>query len=247
MAPRDPAGSRTAPNRPAISLIIPTLNEARRIRTTLLTAHERANGASFEAIVVDGGSRDGTRRAAEPLARVLQSAPGRARQLNRGSRAAAGEVLLYCHADTLLPPDYGRRILAALDQPQVVGGAFQPRYSSDHTLLRLAERVLRLETRFLMFGDQALFARRAALEAIGFYAEVEIMEDVRLVHDLARQGRLVRLSAEVVTSARRFHARGVFRQLSLDLILLSAYYLGAPPAALARFYPQDPHAEAGER
>lgn len=198
--------------------------------------HRHAGAVPIEVIVVDGSSQDQTRQLAAPLALVLTSEPGRARQLNHGSRAATAGVLLYCHADTLLPPEYALRILLALRDPLVVGGAFQPRYPIRHPAMRLAELALQPPSSFLMFGDQALFARRAALESVGFYPETPLFEDVSLARQLSRLGRLVRIRAPVVTSARRFVERGVLRQLLLDVALLAGYHLGLPAARLAPLY-----------
>lgn len=236
--PGDSSPADTSPPapEPALSVIIPARNEAERILPVLQHIHRHADPVPIEVIVVDGTSRDNTRQLASPLAQVLISKPGRARQLNRGARAARAEVLLFCHADSLLPAEYALRILLALRDPGAVGGAFRPRYPLSHPALRMAELVLRPASSFLMFGDQALFARRSALETIGFYPDLPLFEDVGLARQLARLGRLVRLPVPVVTSARRFLERGVLRQLLLDTALLLSYHLGAPVSRLAPLY-----------
>lgn len=221
---------------PFLSVVVPALNEAERIERTLVRALHGSGLPEVEVLVVDGGSTDGTPDLAARHTRVLTGPLGRARQMNVGARAARGQVVLFCHADTLLPQGYGLAVQRALADPGVVGGAFSPSFDARHPLLALMTWGLSLPTTRLMFGDQALFARRTALEAVGYYPEIPLMEEVRLVQSLRRLGRMVRLPERVVTSARRFQERGVWRQTLLDLALYGAYLLGADPARLARRY-----------
>lgn len=221
---------------PSLSVIVPTLNEQDSIAATLARAARGAHGAAPELLVVDGGSSDATRTHAGRWARVLRARPDRAGQLQLGVQAARGEVLLFCHADTLLPDGYDRAIAAALAAPDVVGGAFTARYRPSHFWLRLAEQLVALPLPELMFGDQALFARRRELRAVGGVPQLPLMEDVALIRALRRRGRIVRRPERVETSARRFFERGVLRQLSLDLLLLLGYHAGIAPERLAELY-----------
>src|ERR1700745_471634 len=96
---------------PALSIIIPVLDEAAGITEEIAAlAPLRARGV--EIIVVDGGSRDPTGEKARPLADVVITAPrGRGSQMNAGAAAAHGDVLLFLHADTRLPPDADRSVV----------------------------------------------------------------------------------------------------------------------------------------
>ena len=86
-----------------LSVIVPTLNEAEGI-VTQLSALQPLRRCGCEVIVADGGSSDGTRDLAAPLAdRVIVARRGRASQMNAGARHARGDVLLFLHADTRLP------------------------------------------------------------------------------------------------------------------------------------------------
>lgn len=214
-----------------LTVIVPTLNEQEHIAAVLTRILEGSGTGGPQVLVVDGGSTDGTRRTARQQATVISSPPGRAQQLNVGLARATGDVVLFCHGDTLLPDGYDAALLRALADRQVVGGAFHPRYHPSHPLLRSAELVLRLPSPYLMYGDQAIFARRSALLAIGGVPRLPLMEDVALVLALRRTGRLVRLRPRVITSARRFFERGVLRQLLLDLRLLADFHLTRTPAA----------------
>ncbi len=106
-----------------ISVIVPTLDEETRIGTRL---EELAGLAGLhEILVVDGGSRDTTveRARSFPPVRVLAAERGRARQMNRGATAAAGDVLLFLHVDVSLPGGAVTSIHEALRDPRVVAGA----------------------------------------------------------------------------------------------------------------------------
>lgn len=220
----------------SLTVIIPTLNEAAFINPTLTRAlHATSNGAP-ELLVVDGGSSDSTVEQAQSRARVLHSQSGRPHQLDLGVREAGGEFLLFCHADTLLPPGYDRAVAESFEDPDVVGGAFTAHYRPGHPWLRLGEWLVGLPTPLLMFGDQALFVRRRELLAAGGVPQIPLMEDVALVDALRRRGRVVRRPERAVTSSRRFFEHGVLRQLSLDLMLLVAYRAGIAPERLARMY-----------
>lgn len=222
---------------PRLSIVIPTYNEAEHIQETLNRVRSNPGLDRWELFVVDGGSTDGTRDIAGEFGPVIVTNPGRARQMNAGLERARGSVVLFCHADTLLPDNYGKSIMESFQNPRVVGGAFRPRYRPPHPLLRLASFVLRLPTPYLMFGDQAMFARSSTLEKIGGVPDLSLMEDVALASALAREGEVTRLKSTVTTSSRRFMEQGVIRQLALILRLLFQYHvLGASPEKLETQY-----------
>jgi rSAM/selenodomain-associated transferase 2/rSAM/selenodomain-associated transferase 1 len=226
-----------------ISIIIPALNEAATIGKTL--AHLKC-GAHLEVIVVDGGSKDGTLNLAESRgARVIQSKPGKAVQMNAGAAAADGDILVFLHADTLLPEDFGDQIVAALNQKGVAAGAFRLRIDSTVAGLRFIERMANWRSRFLRlpYGDQALFMAKALFKNIGGFPDMPIMEDYILVRRLKRKGRIVIVPAAVVTSPRRWLQLGILRTWLINQLIIIAYYLGASPEQLTRLYRR----EAGKR
>jgi rSAM/selenodomain-associated transferase 2 len=225
-----------------IAVVIPALDEADRVARAVASA--RAPGA--EVLVVDGGSRDATREQARAAgARVIASPPGRARQLEEGVRATGAEVLVFLHADSRLPPGYAEAVRAALADAAVAGGAFGLRFDREPGTGRLAElglRVLeagvavRVALFGLPYGDQALFARRSALERTGGVPQVPILEDLDLVAALRRAGRFAQLPAPVATSPRRYLARGLARTWLRNAGALAAWRLGVDRARLAAWY-----------
>lgn len=216
------------------SVVIPTLDEEEQV----VDAIRSASAPGVEVLVVDGGSRDATRlRAKAAGARVLESPPGRARQLDVGARSAKGGVIVFLHADTRLPPGFADAIRAALRDPATVGGAFRFRFDQHTVALRIVEwgSRLRVAALGLPYGDQALFVRRSVLEAIGGIPMAPIMEDLDLVKAMRQRGRLARLGAPATTSARRHRAHGVFRTAFLHSLAVLAWGLGIDRRRIARW------------
>jgi rSAM/selenodomain-associated transferase 2 len=212
--------------------VIPALDEADQITGAIGSA----SAGECEIIVVDGGSRDDTReRAAAAGARVVASAPGRARQLDAGARLAKGDTILFLHADTRLPAGWDRSVRGALADPRVVGGAFRLRFEPRSPGLRLIEWGTHLRVALLRmpYGDQALFARRAVLESLGGIPQVEILEDLDLVQALKRRGRLACLALPATTSARRYRRAGVLRTMLRNWAAVAGWRLGVPRERIA--------------
>jgi rSAM/selenodomain-associated transferase 2 len=221
--------------RPSVKLavVIPTLDEAEQVAAAV----QSASGPGVEVIVVDGGSRDGTReRAAAAGARVIgiDGAPGRARQLGVGARDSGGDVLLFLHADTRLPPGFAAAVEEALADENTVGGAFRLRFDRRTAPLRVVEAGARLRAVLfgMVYGDQALFVRRSTLEALGGIRDVPIMEDLDLVSAMKRRGRVALLPQEAVTSARRYRATGPLRTALRHTLAALGWWIGIDRARL---------------
>jgi rSAM/selenodomain-associated transferase 2 len=224
---------------PRYSIIIPTLNESRRVDRALTTART-AFGDDGEYIITDGGSTDGTADIARAAgARVVTGPRGRGEQLHRGYEAAHGAVCVFVHADTTVPASARDSISAALEDPRVSGGAFGLQFFEKSRRLAWLERAInwRARTFHRATGDQVIFARTDTLHAIGGVPRVPLFEDVRLCRALRRKGRFVILQDRVGTSARLWQNLGTTRGVLLHLTFRGLHALGASPAFLARFYP----------
>lgn len=216
-----------------LSVIVPALNEAAGIRAAL-EALAPLRRAGHEVIVVDGGSTDDTAALAAPLCdRVVQSERGRAVQMNTGAAAASGEVLVFLHADTRLPPHADLRVMEALKGTS--WGRFDVEIDSGHRLLKLVACAMNLRSRLtgIATGDQAIFVRR---EAFGGFPLIPLMEDVAFSRRMKRSMRPACLRERVTTSGRRWEARGVLRTVLLMWRLRLLYALGVAPERLARRY-----------
>ena len=207
-----------------ISIIIPTFNEEGELPATL-----KSIGNNLDVIVVDAGSSDKTCEiAARSGARVIQSEKRqRAAQMNRGAGEARGEILLFLHADTWLPPDAFQNIEHACGDPKIVGGGFRRRFRSHSAFLRLTCALADWRCRAFgwFLGDQAIFVKRSAFEVIGGFRDMPQFEDVDLCRRLKNRGRLVFIKSKVQSSARRFH-KGPVRRTLMDFLLTSGYLVG---------------------
>lgn len=219
-----------------ISIIIPVLNEAKTIRTVLTRVLDARN---VEAIVVDGGSRDETVAVAQSLGvTVISTAAGRANQMNAGAAVATGDILLFLHADTLLPPKFDILVRQALQQAGTVAGAFELRIDARLRGVRLVERMVNWRSRFVSmpYGDQAIFLKATVFEDIGGFTDLPIMEDFELMRHLKRLGRIAIVPAPVLTSGRRWQKLGVVKTTLINQLIIAGYFLGVPPAELVRWY-----------
>jgi len=220
-----------------ISVIIPALNESAYIEQTLVAVAIQA--APYEIIVVDGGSTDGTTAQAARAATVLTSQPGRARQMNHGAQAARGEIFLFLHADTLLPPDALDLIRDTLSHPSAEAGAFRLCFDRDTRLLRFYSFCTRFRIPHICFGDRALFVRRDVFHSVGGFPVIPVFEDLEMVRTLHRRGGFRFVPRAVTTAARRFQAVGPLRQQLLNTYLWTRYQLGTDPERIAHLYAYD--------
>lgn len=223
--------------RPLLSLILPVLDEAATLPAQLARLQDlRRRGA--ELLVVDGGSADATPVLARPLVDRLITAPrGRAAQMNAGAGAARGQVLLFLHADTTLPPAADALIDAAI-AAGAAWGRFDVRIDAHHPLLRLVERMMNWRSRLsgIATGDQAIFVRHDIFTRLGGFPELPLMEDIAFSKLLKRIARPACLRAQVLTSGRRWEKHGVLRTIVLMWSLRASYFLGADPQRLAVRY-----------
>ena len=223
-----------------LSIIIPILNEAPQLRETLEPLRAlQARG--HEIIIVDGGSSDSSTAIAHQFTdHVIDSARGRARQMNAGAAVARGDVLLFLHADTRLPEPAHLLIVGALRNDKNLWGRFDVRLSGSQVLLRVVEALMNRRSRMssIATGDQAIFVRRAVFNQVGGYPDIPLMEDIALCKLLKRMARPVNLSARVVTSSRRWEQHGIIRTILLMWRMRLAYALGASPHRLALLYRQ---------
>ncbi len=226
---------------PTISIIIPTLDEADSLGTTIAAA--RSDNISCEILVVDAGSSDTSVAIATAAgARVLKSRRRqRAHQLNLGAMHARGAVLLFLHADTLLPRDALPLIVRALENRECAGGAFARRYASASRLLRVTCFLALCRNQLIGWhlGDQAMFVRRTSFFQLGGFREVDRFEDLDFSRRLRRFGRSVTLRPAVTSSSRRFARSGPASRTFLDFLLTLRYLARGLPSTEPARHPRD--------
>lgn len=220
-----------------ISIIIPALNEEKNL-SRLSAQLQSLRQQGHEVIIVDGGSTDNTLAIAyEITGSVVVSSAGRALQMNSGADIATGEVLLFLHADTLLP-DNAIQSIADLSQKNNYWGRFDVRLSSDKFVYRLIEYLMNLRSCLssIATGDQAIFIEKKLFDRVGGYPEIALMEDIEISKQLKKISRAVCLKQKAITSSRRWETNGVISTILLMWKLRLYYFLGVPADRLKRLY-----------
>lgn len=224
-----------------ISIIIPVLNEAAIIKSTLLKLLKHQG---VEIIVVDGGSQDNTTNIVQQTgAKLITVTGGKAVQMNQGADIAQSELLLFLHGDTSLPPNFIHLVKETLKQPKVVAGAFELTINSAEKSLRWVELMVKIRSHLfrLPYGDQGIFIRKKVFEQIGGYRNLAIMEDFDLIQRLKCQGVVAIASGQVITSGRRWQKLGVWKTTTINQLVIVGYYLGVSPTKLKSLYCRQNH------
>jgi rSAM/selenodomain-associated transferase 2 len=222
--------------------VVPVLNEADRVACFLDDLQGfRHQGA--ELVLVDGGSTDGTlvilqeMRAAALVDKLLVSSSGRSRQMNIGAASASSDLLLFLHADTVLPDDT-LLLLAPYRAKSLVWGCFDVKLSGSKRPFRVIEWFMNKRSKLtgIATGDQALFVSRTLFEKVGGFAMLPIMEDIELCRRLKRLVSPDRVPVAVLTSSRRWEKNGIYRTVALMWYLRLAYFMGVPASRLWQRY-----------
>ncbi len=228
-------------DQPKISVIIPVFHEAERIGALLESLRGVDKRRVAELIVVEGAPEGDTAEVVDTsAARVVRSERGRARQMNAGAKAARGEILLFLHADTMIPEGGLAAVVEVVDGCGFVAGAFNLQFDSPRAVFRFFGWVATTRSRLsrVPYGDQGIFVRRDYFDRIGGYREIPLMEDVELMSRIKNDGEKIKiLKSPVVSSVRRWEDEGILYCTARNCILLLLYRLGVPPLVLKRYYP----------
>jgi rSAM/selenodomain-associated transferase 2 len=225
---------------PELSLVIPVLSEAETISENIRHIRELNAVGTAEIIVVDGDPLGSTiRTITDEGVRTAVAERGRARQMNRGAALATGDILLFLHADTRLPPGAFALIRSTMDDKRYVGGAFDLGFDTKRAIFKITEMYVFLRTRLtkIPFGDQAIFIRREYFEKIGGYRDLPIMEDVELMRRIRKRADTIHIiPRKVRTSVRRYEREGILSCTLRNWLVQISYALGISPQRLVKWY-----------
>jgi rSAM/selenodomain-associated transferase 2 len=223
------------------SIIIPVLHESRIINTLLDSLKSLKSDDPFEIIIVDGSPTQDTIQVISRNNVMKYSSPqGRGRQMNEGAIHATGDILVFLHADTFLPPDALSLIRTTLEDQRFVGGAFSLGIRSKNPILTLIALGSTLRSRFTRtpYGDQVIFLRTSFFKNLGGFRDIPLMEDVELMRRVRKKGgRIFILSTRVMTSDRRWRQEGFLYTTVRDLLIIFLYWCGMSAEKLAKYYP----------
>lgn len=169
---------------------------------------------------------------------LLSSSPGRARQMNAGAAVSHEDVLLFLHADTILPANAREAIDRALLDVACVGGRFDLRFDRGGAWARMIAWFINVRSRWtgIATGDQAIFVQRAIFQRLKGFADLPLMEDVDFTRRLKRMGRFAAVGERVTTSFRRWEQAGPLRTILLMWSLRFLYWVGVSPHKLSTYY-----------
>lgn len=222
------------------SIVVPVLNEAERINSLIEHLHNQGCETLYEIIVVDGDPQSSTLNAISDKRVIkMRADKGRALQMNAGAELARGEIILFLHADTMLPQGALEKIGCTLENPDFVGGAFELDIDSDKLFLKYVSIRSRYRSRRnkLPYGDQAIFLRKDYFFQIGMYKDIPLMEDLELMQRIKKDGRKICILPDrVTTSARRWQRDGMLYTSLRNRVLVALFHLGVSPSTLAKYY-----------
>lgn len=212
-----------------ISIIIPTYNEAVTIRKTIKRLQQYdTDGLIKEIIISDGGSTDDTIVIAKMMGvkTVMSPRKGRAAQMNYGAASATETIVYFLHADTIPPENFIKDICFAIKQGYV-SGSYRLSFDYNHWFLNSNCWFTRFNVNAVRFGDQSLFVQKEVFKkAGGFREDLLLMEDQEIIHRLKKQGKFIVLNGQVITSARKYLATGIYKMQFIFYTIWLLYYLG---------------------
>jgi len=218
-----------------ISIIIPTLNEEEYLKPLLGRLGDNPEG--LEIIVIDGGSEDKTVELARKKGvQVIESEPGRAKQLNKGAEVSANSLLWFVHADTLPPSNWREKMEEALKSGSQVG-CFCFEFDENHGVRKINSYCTRFPFMVFRGGDQSLFVTRDLFNRVGGFDEkLQIMEDYEIIKNLKRHTHFSIIKSPIKVSSRKYRENSYFKVNLANLVVFSGFYLGVDTGILKTWY-----------
>ncbi len=237
-----------------VSIIIPTLNEE-RILPVLFQNLEQLNPKPYEIIFVDASSKDETACMIRDKGYQLihSVGKGRALQMNEGAYRAHGDLLVFLHADTLVPHHLVRIVNSTLENKKLILAGFTSIMKGQKKVRQFISFQNQMKTYFgaliynpircmcygfrLLFGDQVMFCRKSDFLKIGgFNHDLPVMEDADLCMRLNKLGAIKQIKDKVYSSDRRVAKLGTFNAYVRYLKIYFFWRMGVSPKWLKAQY-----------
>jgi len=228
-----------SPEKPMISIIVPTFQEGEYITNTILNLRKAAKNFPIEIIVVDGGSIDDTVEKAKKFTnKVYRIGRGIAKARNFGAKHSNGDILLFMDADVILPNSFAEKLVETFRNPKVVGATcnimpLKPNFS-EKIFFYFYNGLLRFIGRFKPHSrGEFLAVRKSAFFAVdGFNENLSCIEDHDLAMRLSKVGKFVYIKdLTVFESMRRFRKLGLPRVIFTWFIDYLSYLIRKKPVS----------------
>ena len=214
-----------------ISIITPVLNESENIKPFI--EHLNSLSGTFELIIVDGGSNDGTiteieksRKIFKKKLTVVKTYQGRGNQMNKGAALAKGEIFLFLHIDCKIEKESIPIIEKEIKDNKIIGGGFYQEFLESDDFLKLASNFGNFRSRItqIFFGDCGIFVRKDIFEKAGGYDDIIFLEDVEFCKKIKQFGKLKQINCKIFSSPRRYVKIG---RIKITLIFTFTYLLNS--------------------
>lgn len=225
-----------------ISIITPILNEKANIEPFLNYINKQEG--DFELILVDGGSSDRTideisknKSKFKRELKLIKTNQGRGHQMNKGAKAAKGDILLFLHVDSTIEKDTIPTIEKKTKKQKIIDGGLIQAFSNSDNFLRLASNFGNFRSRItkIFFGDSGIFIRKDYFNRIGGYDNIIFLEDVEFCKKAKKYGKLKQLQKTIITSPRRYHNQGKIKITMIFSIACLFNMVGFRPKFLIKF------------
>ena len=224
-----------------LSIIIPTYNEQENLSKRLSFLHNKTNEFPIEILVANSPqSSDDSKSICKKFENVTYfdcCTKGRAQQMNFAAKEAKGEVLLFLHADVILPENFYNEILNVVKNGKKAG-FFAYEFDKESPLLKFNSRFTKKDGLFAGGGDQCQFFTKDTFDKLGGYNEdFCIMEDFEMIDRVRKQNipfEIIQSKAKV--SARKYEKNSWLKVNLINGIVFLKYKLGYTPENLRKTY-----------
>lgn len=219
------------------SVVVASRNEGPQIASALKRLRQISKTSPMEIIVVDGGSDDGTARAAADWADAVVDLPqaNRGAQWHAGAEKATGDLLFFLRADAQPPGNWQQALehfWLTTQVDDVAAAVFSVDYGGGAGLRLLSAWSNARVRRGVATADHGICTTPEIYKEVGGFPAYPELEDFEFSLRLAKRGRIQLLPERIHAAARRVRAQGPLAYALRRVWLESRLKLGAKPEEL---------------